>query len=337
MLYATKDLKQYFIKQLFFITQEVYVILKKSFEVETMDKYELFFKNGEYQKIVDELEFSINPQEIWLVVDAYVQLNQLDKAIRTIENNRELLLKDDAKKTMFLNIDLLLLTNDFVRALTAYSYYEELPYISIEIEEFLPELKKYIYQKISNKTSKMSDDEIINNLKNFDHRDLFLKSIYEVQKRDIKPFLPFLKDALKSEKIDNTIKSLILVLLVEKKVEDEVKVNKNGCEYTLIPRFLDPIITTKEIETIVYRHIKDKDVSILNLVNQLMVDFALKIYPDNFLEESEEEYLMAFYILAYEMFNKDVRSIEAMIKEKKLNIQTIRGLKTLIENTIKNL
>ena len=116
-----------------------------------MNKYEKMFEEGNYLKIIAELELDKEPENIWLVVDSYVQINQIDNAIRTIENNRDVLLKDDPKKTMFLNIDLLILNNDFVRALKTLSIFEELPYISIEIEELLPELKDYIYKSMNKK------------------------------------------------------------------------------------------------------------------------------------------------------------------------------------------
>ena len=74
-----------------------------------MNKYEKMFEEGNYLKIIAELELDKEPENIWLVVDSYVQINQIDNAIRTIENNRDVLLKDDPKKTMFLNIDLLIL------------------------------------------------------------------------------------------------------------------------------------------------------------------------------------------------------------------------------------
>lgn len=299
-----------------------------------MNIYDELFKKGEYQKIVDELELSTDPQNIWLVVDSYVQMNQIDNAIRTIENNRDILLKDDPKKLMFLNIDLHLLNNDFVRALTTFSYFEELPYISIEVEELLPTLKQYIYKKMNDKSSKMSEEEIIKNIKNYDNKDLFLKSVYEVQKRDIKPFLLHLKNALVAEKIDDTIKSLILILLVEKRVDDEIKVLKNDKEYFVIPHYLDPIITMDEIEKIVYGNINDKDVSILNLMTQLIADYALRIYPDNVFEDSEEEYVLAFYYLANEMFQKDTKFIDTLLGQKQINKETIIAIKESIKDIL---
>ena len=173
-----------------------------------MNKYEKMFENGNYLEIITELELDKNPENIWLVIDSYVQINQIDNAIRTIENNRDILLKDDPKKTMFLNIDLLILNNDFVRALKTLSIFEELPYISIEIEELLPELKDYIYKSMNKKSSSITNADIIKSLNNYDNQEMLLRSLYEIEKRDYKPFFNDLKNILISENVNDNIKTL---------------------------------------------------------------------------------------------------------------------------------
>ena len=195
-----------------------------------MNKYEKMFENGEYLEIINELELNKEPENIWLVVDSYVQINQIDNAIRTIENNRDILLKDDPKKTMFLNIDLLILNNDFVRALKTLALFEELPYISIEIEELLPELKDYIYKSMNKKSSSITNADIIKSLNNYDNQEMLLRSLYEIEKRDYKPFFNDLKNILISENVNDNIKTLILILLSEKKWNEELKIKKNNFE-----------------------------------------------------------------------------------------------------------
>lgn len=292
-----------------------------------MNKFEELYKKGDYKGVIKSLELTSEPQELWLLIDAYIQLNQIDNAIRTIENNRDNLLNDDPKKTMFINIDLLLLKEDFVRALTTLSLFEELPYISIEIEELLPELKKYIYKKMNKNSKNISDEELIKNLQNFDNNELFLKSIYEIQKRDLKPFLASLKRSLVNPKVDDSLKTLILILLVEKRVDEEIKIIKDAVEYNVIPHYLDPIITMDEIEKMVYLHIKDKDVSILNLMCQLIAQYALSIYPDSFVsDDGQKELMYAFYLFAYEMFQKDKEEVLSLIKKEGLNVETVLAL-----------
>lgn len=301
-----------------------------------MNYYEKYFKNGEYNKIVTDLELTKNPEEIWLVVDSYVQMNQIDNAIRTIENNREILLKDDPKKTMFLNIDLLVNNKDYVRALITLNHYEELPYISIEVEELLGTLKEYIYNSMNKKTSTKNDEDIIKDLKTSNNLELVMKSLIEIQQRDISVFLETLKDILKKDDYDETIKTLILLLLSEKRVMEEVTFIKGDITYNIVPYELDPLLSAKEIEQKVFRYVSDKDVSVLNAMTSLISDYALKVYPDDIFVDGEEELIMAFYLLAYKMYGKDLKLVENLIKSKNLNLDTIKALAQNIENILQD-
>lgn len=301
-----------------------------------MNYYEKCFRKGEYDKVVTGLELTKQPDEIWLVVDSYVQMNQIDNAVRTIENNREILLKDDPKKTMFINIDLLVNNKDYVRALITLNFYEELPYISIEVEELLSALKKYIYKSMNKKINKKSDDDIIKDLNTSNNLELLMKSLIEIQQRDINVFLETLKDILKKENYDETIKTFALLLLSEKRVMEEVTYVKGDITYNIVPYELDPLPSAKEIEQKVFRYVSDKDVSVLNSMTSLISNYALKVYPDDIFVDGEEELIMAFYLLAYKMYGKDLKLVEDLIKSKNLNLETIKALAQNIENILQD-
>ena len=290
-----------------------------------MNKYEKMFENGEYLEIINELELNKEPENIWLVIDSYVQINQIDNAIRTIENNRDILLKDDPKKTMFLNIDLLILNNDFVRALKTLSIFEELPYISIEIEELLPELKDYIYKSMNKKSSSITNTDIIKSLNNYDNQEMLLRSLYEIEKRDYKPFFNDLKSILISENVNDNIKTLILILLSEKKCKEEVKIKKNNFEGNVIPSQIKPIITTKEIERLINNLIDEKDITIIKCVQDMLTSFFLSIYPKSLSKNDEEKYVYAHYLLALELFDKDKTNAFDLIKKHNFDIEEIKA------------
>lgn len=296
-----------------------------------MNKYEKMFENGEYLEIINELELNKEPENIWLVVDSYVQINQIDNAIRTIENNRDILLKDDPKKTMFLNIDLLILNNDFVRALKTLSIFEELPYISIEIEELLPELKDYIYKSMNKKSSSITNADIIKSLNNYDNQEMLLRSLYEIEKRDYKPFFNELRNILVSENINDNIKTLILILLSEKKCNEKVKIIKKNFEGDVIPSQIKPIITTKEIEILINNLIDEKDITIIKCVQDMLTSYFLSIYPKSLSKNDEEKYVYAHYLLALELFDKDKTNAFNLIKKHNFDIEEIEEIKALLK------
>lgn len=297
-----------------------------------MNKYEKMFENGEYLEIINELELNKEPENIWLVVDSYVQINQIDNAIRTIENNRDILLKDDPKKTMFLNIDLLILNNDFVRALKTLTLFEELPYISIEIEELLPELKDYIYKSMNKKSSSITNADIIKSLNNYDNQEMLLRSLYEIEKRDYKPFFNDLKNILISENVNDNIKTLILILLSEKKCNEEVKIKKNNFEESIIPSQIKPIITTKEIETLINNLIDEKDITIIKCLQDMLTSYFLSIYPKSLSNNEKEKYVYAHYLLALELFDKNKANAFNLIKKHNFDVDEIKKIKEILNN-----
>ena len=265
------------------------------------------------------------------VIDSYVQINQIDNAIRTIENNRDILLKDDPKKTMFLNIDLLILNNDFVRALKTLSIFEELPYISIEIEELLPKLQDYIYKSMNKKSSSITNADIIKSLNNYDNQEMLHRSLYEIEKRDYKPFFNDLKNILISENVNDNIKTLILILLSEKKCKEEVKIKKNNFEGNVIPAQIKPIITTKEIERLINNLIDEKDITIIKCMQDMLTSSFLSIYPKSLSKTDEEKYVYAHYLLALELFDKDESNAFNLIENHNFNIEEIEKIKALLK------
>ena len=297
-----------------------------------MNKYEKMFENGEYLEIINELELNKEPENIWLVVDSYVQINQIDNAIRTIENNRDILLKDDPKKTMFLNIDLLILNNDFVRALKTLALFEELPYISIEIEELLPELKDYIYKSMNKKSSSITDADIIKSINNYDNQEMLLRSLYEIEKRDYKPFFNDLKNILISENVNDNIKTLILILLSEKKCNEEVKIKKNNFEESIIPSQIKPIITAKEIEILINNLIDEKDITIIKCLQDMLTSYFLSIYPKSLSNNEKERYVYAHYLLALELFDKNKANAFNLIKKHNFDVDEIKKIKEILNN-----
>lgn len=297
-----------------------------------MNKYEKMFEEGNYLNVITELELDKEPENIWLVVDSYVQINQIDNAIRTIENNRDILLKDNPKKTMFLNIDLLILNNDFVRALKTLSIFEELPYISIEIEELLPELKDYIYKSMNKKSSSITNDDIIKSLNNYDNQECLLRSLYEIEKRDYKPFFNDLKNILINDNVNDNIKTLILILLSEKKCNEEVMIKKNNFQGNVTPSKIKPIITTKEIEILINNLINEKDITIIKCVQDMLTSYFLSIYPKDLSQNDKEKYVYAHYLLALELFGKDKTNAINLIKSHNFDIEEIEKIKATLNN-----
>ena len=281
------------------------------------------FNNGQYLEVIADLKDSNRPDDIWLVVDSYVQLKQIENASKNVENNLSILLENDPKKTMLISIDLYLMQEDYASALRMYDYFEKLPYISMEIEELLPTLKDYIFNKMGKRSKVLSDEEIISNLTNPQNEELVIRMLYEIQKRDLNKFFLSLKGILINENVSEEIRTLALILLVEKKETRKVKIIKNGKEYQVIPNDLKPIATKEEIMQKINSFIKEKDVSVLLAMQEFMASYAFNIYPECLFCDNEQVLLMAVYYFTLDVFKRDMKEFDDLIAKEKLDYEVI--------------
>lgn len=286
------------------------------------------YRKKEFFELIDILELSEYPDEIWLLIDCYLELNDSENAIRTLENNRSILFNDNPIKTMSINIDLFLDTYDFVHALKALDYYENLPYVSMEVEERLSELKDLIYSKMEKKEEKCESDDLLKHLDSYkENKEKFLRSLLLIEKdKNFDLFVPRLKEILVDEAIDDLTKTFILILFVEKKYMETVKMVKGNVVYEVIPYTIDPIPSYEEIDTILNENLEEKDVTILKTLNRLVAYYAILIYPNDLKFDEEIETLYALYAIASEMCGNSREYVSDIIKTKKLNLELIEKL-----------
>lgn len=275
-------------------------------------------------------------EEIWSTIFAYFHSDKLDECLSYFTFNFESLLQENPIKTMKFAIDIHLKKKDYVNALKTLSDFEQMPYISIEVEELLPELKNYIFQSMSEKEKVVSDEDLLNILKDGSKStEMLMSALLKIQKRDLSVFKEALKNLIKKDEIDDDIKTIILLLLVDNKLDEEVTIIKNNVIYNVVPSLLDPIINKQEIERKVYQNSSIKDISIINTMVDLIANYALKRYPlEVFDDENEKEILAAFYILALEMFAQKYDNSVLTFFGSGINFDAILLLKDNIKSEI---
>jgi len=103
-------------------------------------------------------------------------------------------------------------------------------------------------------------------------------------------YLNELKHLLLLENYPNDLKAIILELLVEQGIMDEVKVSSNGKIFEVDLSTLTPLmeqISIEEILKLIEEKIDNKDITIFNACQDLLIAYHASIYP---LAIEEDEY-----------------------------------------------
>ena len=87
---------------------------------------------NKYQQIINKLKDTKNNDELFILLNAYINEKLYEDAIKLIENNSQLV-KEKPLHIIKLHIELLLSLELFDEASIAYKKYLELPYISQEV------------------------------------------------------------------------------------------------------------------------------------------------------------------------------------------------------------
>lgn len=196
----------------------------------------------------------------------------------------------------------------------------EMPYIPSQYENYLNETYEMLYrkrlqnQKSYNVFDTYQDQEIKEILIQERDKNLILIILDQLQKRNIRMYLTELKYLLALKNYPNDLKAIILELLVEQGIMEEVKVVSNDNEFDVDLTTLTPLmeqVSIEEIINIIEDKIDEKDVSIFNACQDLLIAYHASIYP---MAIEEDEYLLVaagIYYAALTNFgiDKDIEEI----------------------------
>ena len=165
------------------------------------------------------------------------------------------------------------------KALEVVSYYKNTPYISMEVEDFLNELKLELTKLNENNVKEYNFDKIRKMLFS-KNEEALASALGYLSKQNIRYYIPLIKEFLLSE-VAYKYKTLALFILVEQKVDEQIKVIKNGRIFTYNPSFL-----TLPFDSIEYKNCK-KTIELLSqnkpyigeLAIELLNTIQIKEYP----------------------------------------------------------
>lgn len=279
---------------------------------------------NKYQQIINKLKDTKNNDELFILLNAYINEKLYEDAIKLIENNSQLV-KEKPLHIIKLHIELLLSLELFDEASLAYKKYLELPYISQEVEEYLKEIPSLIEErKDVNKNKTYTIDEIDEILTSHYDQGKIMDVLFSLDNYNILKLLTPIEIFLLRKDVHPSLRTYALISLVSNNISSPVQILKDGNKITVVPNKLKPPFcddnfgkVIKYIESELY-----KDPSIQQIAFQLLNNYVLDCYPDDVLNDVDlNEFCLALTSLAKDYLsiaNDDVTNDQLKQKIKKV-------------------
>lgn len=255
-------------------------------------------------------------------LDLYFELGDDNYVESFIQNNIEELIKINPILLIGSHVDYYLQKEDIPSSLMILSQYMNRPYISMQCEDFMKELKDKIIQTTKRKEKEVSKEEILKNLLS-NKEGQIVGAIQYLAKRNLRNYNKVIDLFFKSEAIYK-FKALLLLALVEQKVDKEYEIDNNGLSYKVEPSILDlPFDTYPYIKIVEMIKEENLDPSLYRSVIELINMCEIKNYPNSLLDIDNLELYKDIFIYLAQKYSQ--------VKVDKL---TIANKHDLFENTL---
>ena len=287
-----------------------------------MDSLKSLLDDKKYELVIKITKGSKNINDLFYRIAAFVCLGQYQEALFVIQDNQEIL-NDNLSALIPTHIQLLCTLDKFEQAEAALQYYSNLPYQSQEVEEILRRMPDVIENEKKQKNAKyFTDEEVIEKLESNKNEDIIF-ALDLLKKRDVLSFLPYIKRILSSYH-NQTIRSLALLLLVEKEVDRELNYLSEGSIISVNPKHIEVPFKNANFNKIVKKLSYElKNPTLANYATQVLASYVIFIFPHQIEDNEVDELYVAICLSAKRMLEGDKVDVERECDEKEVDVNHV--------------
>ena len=291
-----------------------------------MDNLDSLFNKKQYDLVVKLTELSDDPKERFLRISSLMALAKNDAALDEIEKYQSLIEKKYPYQLMRLHFELLLSKKLFDEARLALKHYENLPYVSQEVEEFMRDMKVRIEDEARPKARKTySMDEICDTLEKETNQGVISQVIFSLKDYNINSYIDSLKTFIVREDVHPNFRTYALILLVDNKYDEDIEfLSLNGI-VTVNPKTLFPPFMSHEFNE-VCRLISvkgEQNITLTETALHLFNCYVIDTYPLDIYGDDKDVIAEAIVQIAYRYLGQDVSSNDETIDKTSIKIQSI--------------
>jgi len=296
-----------------------------------MDNLQSLFDKRQYDLVLSLTKETSDPKELFLRVASFMCLTKTDEALDVIEKNESILIKDNPYQLMKVHFELLLSKKLYDEARLALTHYENMPYVSQQVEELLREMKARIEDE--SHAQKPSEyipiDEVLDTLETATDLKQISRVLFSLKNYNLNIYIDSLKIFLKRSDVNPNFRTYSLILLIDEKYDAEVEfLSRNGL-IKVNPTKIEPPFMSKNFNE-TCRLITEKcnhDVSMTETALHLFNCYIIDTYPEDIYVVGIEKLSSAFIRIAESYLNKLLSSNDEEI------IKLAEKIKEIIEST----
>lgn len=273
-----------------------------------MDNLKTLFEKGYYELILKLTNESDDPTYLLFRLLSLVCLNNDQEALKLIDSKQEIFEKSYPEKLIKTHLELLLKNQKFDEAKDALTHYQNLPYISQNVEEMLIDYPKQIEILKDNKNGQVfSEEEIDDILLNSTDGYKISEAVFSLRKMNISIFIDTIKKFIIRKDVHPYYRTFGLLLLVDYKYNENIQFLYNDNLIRINPVNLKPPFMDDKYnllcEKIYFK--TNKNISIQEAALHLLNCYILCIYPNKLNDKKIEEYCDAFISISSDLFHEN--------------------------------
>lgn len=211
-----------------------------------------------------------------------------------IDTHKELLKKDPIKFISY-HISFYANKEDITKSLQVVEYYKSAPYISMEVEDFLNEMKEELEKLTKRKNNEYSLEDI-SRLIYSNNENAIVSGLHALSKKNIRNHMDMIKDFLLSNQASK-YKSLALFILIEQRVNERIEVKKNNTLYSLNPSVMKlPFEDEKYQGLIEELEGLNENIDVIENAKEILNTVQIKAYPKSYIDDLNERICAKIFV-----------------------------------------
>lgn len=286
-----------------------------------MEKYESLINKGDDEALFQAFDIIINLQDINL-------LNSFFESYRSHLYNLDPIL------FMGKHVSYYLVSDNPKAALEVLRKYQDAPFISLDVEDFMKELGNEIKKNYFISSKKEYEFEQVQKDFYSFNEDRIIRAIKFLNECNIRKYISFIKDLLLSE-LEYRFKILILFILIEQKVDYNFEVIDDNDKFIFNPLNEKlPFQKSNYLEGIKYIDSLNEAPSIINTAKEMLNITEVRMFPKSILDDNDIYAVCEVLIYLAKKSLNEKCSLEKVSFDSHLSLDEINSIATIINRNL---